>query len=390
MLTLIDALRVMKVLVVNCGSSSLKYQLFGASEDGERLAAKGTIEKIGEAGARAANHREAAEIAFRELHDSGALASADEIDGIGHRVVHGGERFTSSVLIDDEVERGIEACADLAPLHNPHNLTGYRAMRQLAPRAPHVAVFDTAFHATLAPHAFVYGLPYEYYERDRIRRYGFHGTSHRYIAQRMQALEPNVTRVISCHLGNGCSVCAIEEGRSVDISLGFTPLEGVLMGTRSGDIDASAVLYVMKTRGMDVARAERLLNHESGLLGVSGVSNDMRDLQKAAAVGNARAALAIDIFCYRVRKYIGAYMAAMNGAGAVVFTAGIGENSAEIRAKICTGMENLGIHLDVELNRRARGECRLSVPGTPVGVWMIPTNEELLIARDTRRCILAA
>ena len=378
----------MKILVVNFGSSSLKYQLFDFSGGAARQAAKGSIEKIGTPGARAGNHIEAAGQAFQELKRSGALDSADQIDGIGHRVVHGGERFTASVRIDDAVVREIEACAELAPLHNPHNLTGYRAMCKLAPKAPHVAVFDTAFHTTLPPHAYVYGLPYEYYERDRIRRYGFHGTSHRYIAQRVHALAPGAKRIVSCHLGNGCSVCAIESGRSIDTSLGFTPLEGLLMGTRTGDIDASAVLHVMKLHGMDVSRAAVLLNSESGLFGVSGVSNDMRDLQKAAREGAMRAALAIDIFCYRVRKYIGAYMAAMNGANAIVFTAGIGENSPEVRAQICGSLENLGLHLDHELNARARGECRISVPGTPVEVWMIPTNEELLIAQDTRDCIL--
>ncbi len=378
----------MKILVVNCGSSSLKYQLFDFSRGEERRVAKGAVEKIGVAGGGARDHRAAASLAFEELRNSGLIQSAEEIDGVGHRVVHGGERFTSSTRIDEAVLREIEACCELAPLHNPPNLAGYRAMKELVPQAAHVAVFDTAFHTSLPAHAYVYGLPYEYFERDRIRRYGFHGTSHRYVAQRVAALEPAARRIVSCHLGNGCSICAIEDGRSVDVSIGFTPLEGLLMGTRSGDLDPSIIFHLIKTQGLDPVRIEKMLNHESGLLGISGVSNDMRDIVLAAAAGNARAELAIEIFCYRARKYIGAYLAALNGADAIVFTAGIGENSPDVRARICKDLENLGVHLDTESNTRARGECRINVPGMPVSMWLIPTNEELLIARDTQRCIL--
>ncbi|MEJ5369474.1 MAG: acetate kinase [Bryobacteraceae bacterium] len=348
----------MRVLVLNAGSSSLKYQVIRIESGAEEVERKAAVERIGSPGS-AANHREA----VRE-----ALERAGEVDAVGHRVVHGGERYKEAVLIDEEVERVIEECCALAPLHNPPNLACYRAARDLLGSVPHVAVFDTAFFQTLEPHVFLYGLPLEYYERDHIRRYGFHGTSHRYVsaqAARLLGKPPEECRLITCHLGNGSSICAVRGGRAVDVSLGFTPIEGLVMGTRCGDLDPGVVFHLMRAKGMSVDEVEDLLIRRSGLLGLSGRSNDMRDLVEAAAGGDARARLAIDVFCYRAKKYIGAYWAVLGGADAVVFTGGIGENRAEVRERILEGLEKLG-----------RFET-----------LVVPTHEELLIARDTARVV---
>jgi acetate kinase len=405
----------MKILVLNCGSSSVKFQLIETTPEliaanQDRLLAHGTVEKIGtdeaivscEVTGRAGvkfsreilEHKAAIEAAVGCLTDpSGAvIRHPQEIEGIGHRVVHGGERFTQSALLDEGVVKQLEDLIDLAPLHNPHNLKGYYASRALFPHARHVAVFDTAFHQTLAPHAFLYGLPYVLYERYRIRRYGFHGTSHRYVSYRFAQLHGRTRqdyKLITCHLGNGCSMCAIDHGKSVDTSMGFTPLEGLLMGTRSGDLDPAALLHVMSHEDLEIREASSLLNKHSGLYGVSGVSNDMRTLLAEAAQGHERARLAINMFCYRAKKYLGAYFAAMNGADAVIFTGGIGENAPAVRAQICDGLSAFGIVLDPARNAAALGaEQDLSAAGATTQVWVIPTNEELLIARDTLRALL--
>ena len=306
-------------------------------------------------------------------------------------MVHGGESFRESVVIDEAVLKSIEDCVPLAPLHNPHNLTGYFASRRLLPQARHVAVFDTAFHQTLPPMAYTYGLPHALASRYRLRRYGFHGTSHRYLALRFAQIHqraPEAFNLITCHLGNGCSMCAIERGRSVDCSLGFTTVEGLLMGTRSGDVDAAAVLHLMEWEKLSPERMQALLHKESGLYGISGISNDVRTLLEHAASGDERARLALEVFCYRIRKYIGAYYAALGGADAVIFSAGIGENAPAIRAAVCEPLAALGIRVDPERNSQAVGvEMDISAEDAPVRVWVIPTNEELLIARDTVRCL---
>jgi acetate kinase len=372
-----------QILVLNSGSSSLKYQLIELT--GERRLAKGEISKIG---GQVRNHDEALTAAFKNLTESGARL--DEIAGVGHRVVHGGEDFQQSVIIDDKVLRLIEKASELAPLHNPANLKGYYASKALLPKATHVAVFDTAFHHTLPPRAYLYGIPYDYYTRDKVRRYGFHGTSYRYVSERFAQIQGKPLseyKLIACHLGNGCSVCAIDRGKSVDTSMGFTPLEGLLMGTRSGDIDAGAVTYLM---GLGVTHADSLLNEKSGLLGLSGVSNDMQVVLAEAAKGNQRAELAIEVFCYRVTKYIGAYFAAMGGADAIVFTAGIGEHAALIRARSCASLAGLGVTLDPAKNDAAVGkEQKISPDNASPAVWVIPTDEELVIARDTVKAITA-
>ncbi len=348
----------MRVLVLNAGSSSLKYQVIRLDNGTEDVEVKGSVERIGSPGG-VADHRDA----VRE-----ALAMAGAVDAVGHRVVHGGEKYRDAVRIDAGVERAIEECCALAPLHNPPNLACYRAARDLLGGVPHVAVFDTAFFQSLEPHVFLYGLPLEYYERDHIRRYGFHGTSHRYVSARAAELlgkPAEACRLITCHLGNGCSICAVRDGRAVDVSLGFTPIEGLVMGTRCGDIDPGVVFHLVRAKGMSLDVVEGLFIRRGGLLGLSGRSNDMRDLVEAAASGNARAQLAIDVFCYRAKKYIGAYWAVLGGADAVVFTGGIGENRAEIRQQILNGLEHLG---------------RLEA-------LVVPTHEELLIARDTARVL---
>jgi acetate kinase len=400
-----------KVLVLNCGSSSVKFQLIETGAGGaERTLAKGSVENIGgpallryEADGRRPlresdeilEHKIAVERCLELLtrQGDGVLGSRDEIDAVGHRVVHGGERFHESVLIDDDVLAGIEECIELAPLHNPPNVKGYRAARELLGERPQVAVFDTAFHQTLPPHAYLYGLPYVLYERHGIRRYGFHGTSHRFVAQRLAELlgrplqEPSL-RLITCHLGNGCSITAIRGGRSLDTSMGFTPLEGLLMGSRSGDLDPAILPHVMAKEELQAGELQALLNKHSGLLGVSGVSNDMRALLEAEAKGSERAGAAVDLFCYRLKKYVAAYVGVLGGVDALAFAGGIGENAPAIRARALAGLEALGLRLDAGRNESARGvERELSPGGQAARVFVVPTNEELLIARDTARLV---
>jgi acetate kinase len=371
----------MKILVLNAGSSSLKFNLFEVTPEtiaanSERVLAKGEAERV-------AGMADALQSVFRQID----IAS---VDAVGHRIVHGGDRFHESVIIDDRVEKEIDDLSVLAPLHNPHNIEAYRAAREHLPNVPQVAAFDTAFHHTLPPRSYTYGLPYEYLTEKKIRRYGFHGISHRYVSWRFAQLHGKKRgdyRMITCHLGNGCSVCAIDSGKSIDTSMGFTPLEGLIMGTRSGDVDAGAVLHLITHEREDPGQLLLVLNGASGLKGISGISNDMRDLLREEAAGSERAALAIDAFCYRVRKYIGMYLAAMNGADALIFTAGIGENAAAIRARICEGLGNLGIALDPALNENGSREPR-EIGRSKIPVWVVPTDEELMIARDTLRCIL--
>ncbi|NUQ21269.1 MAG: acetate kinase [Gemmatimonadaceae bacterium] len=407
----------MNVLVLNVGSSTLKFQLVRtdagrmAANSDEKLA-RGTIERIGgeavytlrgRAGeaqrgtAQLRDHRAVVEFVAKWLVSNDAGTGIDrisEIDGIGHRVTHGGEQFRRSALIDDAVLRGIEETIDLAPLHNPHNLRGiYAARSVLGGGVPQVAVFDTAFHQTIPERAYLYALPYQYYRRHRVRRYGFHGTSYRYVAHRYRMLTGRTreqTNVIALHLGNGASACAIAGGVSVDTSMGFTPLEGLVMGTRSGDLDPAILDYIASKEGLSLPDVEGLLNKQSGLLGISGLTNDMRELlAEAEEHDDRRAWLAIEMFCYRVRKYIGSYLAAMNGAEAILFAGGIGENAAPVRSTVCEGLEWLGVKLDAQKNRDTVGgaEGKISGPDSRVEVWVVPTDEELLIARDTVRVV---
>jgi acetate kinase len=395
------------VLVVNCGSSSIKYSLYRMRDGGaEEVLASGLVEKIGEAASRihhkAGGERETREVRAPDHHaafglmiqalaegPAAVISGPGDIQAVGHRCVHGAERFTESVRIDDEVIRAIEECVPLAPLHNPHNLTGIRAAMALVPGVPQVAVFDTAFHQTLAPHAFLYAIPYDLYADHRIRRYGFHGTSHRYVteaAARVLGKPPPDTSVITAHLGNGCSVTAVAGGKSVDTSMGMTPLEGLVMGTRSGDVDPALAFHLVRTLGMTVEEIDGLLNRRSGLLGVSGVSNDMREVLEAAAGGNQRADLAIEIFCYRLKKYVGAYTAVLGRVDALVFTGGIGENAAGIRERTCRGLDGIGYVLDASRNSSAaRGPRDVATAGSPKRILVIPTDEEAMIARDTAR-----
>ena len=407
----------MKILVLNVGSSSVKFQLIetdGAAIEGnqDQRLARGQIERIGgeaivtlSAGtaepslttATIRNHAEAVEriIAWMTDPASGvAISSASEIEAVGHRVVHGGEQFTSSTLVDDAVRRKLEALIDLAPLHNPHNLRGIAAARAvLGANVPQVAVFDTAFHQTLPETAFLYAIPYQLYRRYRVRRYGFHGTSHRYIAYRYRQLTGRTheqTRIITLHLGNGASACAIAAGQSMDTSMGFTPLEGLVMGTRSGDLDPAILDFISIKEGTSLRDIDTMLNKQSGLLGLSGLTADMRELLAEEDANNdRRARLAIEIFCYRVRKYIGAYLAALNGVDAIVFSGGIGENSPAIRERICADMDWLGIQTDSARNATLlnRAEGRFDRGGSRVALWVVPTDEELLIARDTWRVV---
>ncbi|HEV2426128.1 MAG TPA: acetate kinase [Terriglobia bacterium] len=404
----------MNILVINCGSSTVKFQLIETSPEHidsntDRLLAKGEVDRIGSSEAMVnyqvtgsapvrtvsaiQNHTEAVQAALDCLTGpSGLVKDLGEIQGVGHRVVHGGEALQASTLIDDQVAREIERCVELAPLHNPHNLKGYEAARKLLPQARQVAVFDTAFHHAMPAHAFHYAIPMIYYARDRVRRYGFHGTSHRYLNYRFARLhghDRSAYKVITCHLGNGCSVCAIDHGRSIDTSMGLTPLEGLIMGTRPGDLDPGVLCYLLHREGMAPNELEAELNRHSGLYGISGVSGDMRDLLGEAEKGSKRAELAIDMFCYRVKKYIGAYLAALNGADGIVFSGGIGENAPAIRARICEDLGVFGIQLDPQDNSEVQGPEKLISPrGASPEVWVIRTNEELLIARDTVRCIL--
>jgi acetate kinase len=403
-----------KVLVLNCGSSSVKFQLVEtdaetAAAGRDRSLARGLVENIGGAAMlryEAAGRpplRESAEILEHKLAieraldlltrpDVGVLRGRGEIEAVGHRVVHGGERFHASVLIDDDVLRGIEECFELAPLHNPPNVKGYRAARDVL-AVPQVAVFDTSFHQSMPAEAFLYGLPWVLYQRYGIRRYGFHGTSHRFVSQRLaarlgRAVDDPGLRLITCHLGNGCSVAAIRGGRSVDTSMGFTPLEGLVMGSRSGDLDPAIVPHVMAREELGPSEASALLNKHSGLLGLSGLSNDMRTLLEAEAKGNDRAKLAVDVFCYRLKKYVAAYLGVLAGVDAVAFAGGIGENASVVRARALEGLAPLGLRLDPERNAAARGaEAEISPEGAQSRVYVIPTNEELLIARDTFRIV---
>ena len=400
----------MIILVLNCGSSSLKYQLLDMrSNDDFSLLAKGLVERIGmEMGdiTHTVTGREKEKLrlpikdhaeginqvlALLTDKDKGILKSVSEIDAVGHRVAHGGEFFSSSVKVDADVIEKIERCCELAPLHNPANLLGIKAMEKLIPGLPQVAVFDTSFHQTMPDYAYIYPLPYKYYEQDKIRRYGFHGTSHKFVAQtgaELAGLDMAKSKIITCHLGNGSSITAIENGKSIDTSMGFTPNEGIIMGTRSGSVDAGALTFLMDKYGMDTAKLNSGLNKESGFLGVSGVSSDSRDIEAAAGEGNGRALLTQKIFRYDVLKYIGAYAAAMNGVDLIIFTGGMGENDYISRAEICKRLTYLGVDFDEAVNDKLRGKNTiLTKPGSKVKVAIIATNEELVIARDTMNIV---
>ena len=392
----------MKVLVINCGSSSLKYQVLDMTT--EVLLCKGLVERIGMDGSVITHekigmdkfkletpmksHKEAIGHVLDAVIDSehGVVKSMDEIGAVGHRVVHAGEKFASSVLITEDVKRALTDCIELAPLHNPPNLLGIDACEQLMPNTPMVGVFDTAFHQTMPPESYIYALPYEYYTKHGIRRYGFHGTSHKYVAERAaEILNVDIEdlKLITCHLGNGASVSAIKRGKCIDTSMGFTPLEGLVMGTRCGDIDPAIVTFIREKEHLKQGEANEILNKKSGVLGISGVSSDFRDIEEAAAEGNERAQLALKVFAHKVRFYIGAYIAEMNGVDAIVFTAGLGENGIAMRDIICNDLGNLGIKLDLVKNRVRGKETIISRDDSKVKVLLIPTNEELMIARDT-------
>lgn len=391
----------MKVLVINCGSSSLKYQLIDS--ESEKALAVGLCERIGIDGrlnhtpaggekvvidAAMDTHEAAIKLVLEALTDKnhGVIKSLDEIGAVGHRVVHGGEKFASSTVITDEVMKAIEECNDLAPLHNPANLIGINACKRIMPNVPMVAVFDTAFHQTMPAKAYLYGLPYEYYEKYKVRRYGFHGTSHSFVASRaieMAGLDRNNSKVIVCHLGNGASITAVLNGKSVDTSMGLTPLEGLIMGTRSGSIDPAIMEFIANKENKTIEDVMNILNKKSGVLGLSGVSSDFRDLEKAAEEGNERAKLAVEVFAYRVAKYIGSYVAVMNGVDAIAFTAGLGENDKNVRISVSSYLEFLGIKIDLDKNNIRGKESIISTADSKVKVCVIPTNEELAIARET-------
>ena len=393
----------MKVLVLNCGSSSLKYQLIDM--ENEAVLCIGLVERIGIEGSILTqkkdgvegkyiveqpmkDHQDAIKLVLEGVLDPtyGGVKDMKEIDAVGHRVVHAGEKYASSVLITEDVIKALEECVELAPLHNPPNLLGIAACKELMPTTPMVGVFDTAFHQTMPPEAYIYALPYEYYTKYGIRRYGFHGTSHKYVAEKAaQMLNVNLDdlKIITCHLGNGASVSAIKRGKCIDTSMGFTPLEGLVMGTRSGDIDPAIVTYIREKEGLPQGKANEILNKKSGVLGISGVSSDFRDLEEAVAEGNERAALALKVFAHKVKFYIGAYIAEMNGVDAIVFTAGVGENDVTMRELICNEMGNLGIKLDLVKNKVRGKETVISMDDSRVKILLIPTNEELMIARDT-------
>ncbi|MDD4565173.1 MAG: acetate kinase [Eubacteriales bacterium] len=398
----------MKILVINCGSSSLKYQVLDMTN--EMLLAKGLVERIGIEGSilthekigmdkykveeSMSNHKDAISHVLKALTDKehGVISSMDEIGAVGHRVVHAGEKYASSVLITDDVINALTECIDLAPLHNPPNLLGIAACQELMPNTPMVGVFDTAFHQTMSPEAYIYAIPYEFYEKYKIRRYGFHGTSHKYVAERTaDILGVNIEdlKLITCHLGNGASVTAIKRGKSIDTSMGFTPLEGLVMGTRSGDIDPAIVSYIREKENLPYGEATNILNKKSGVLGISGVSSDFRDLEEAIAQGNERAALALKVFAHKVKFYIGAYIAEMNGVDAIVFTAGVGENAINMRDVICSELGNLGIKIDLVKNKVRGKETIISRDDSKVKILLIPTNEELMIARDTYNIVKA-
>ncbi|NJP36994.1 acetate kinase [Alkalicoccus luteus] len=390
-----------KIMAINAGSSSLKFQLLTMPE--ETVVTKGLVERIGMDDAVFAievdgekkkettsipDHAEAVRLLLDKLTRYRIIASLDEIEGIGHRVVHGGEKFNDSVFITDDVIQGIEDVSELAPLHNPANLTGIRAFREVLPNVPAVAVFDTAFHQTMPEESYLYSLPYEYYEKYGIRKYGFHGTSHKYVSERaseMLGRPVENLRLISCHLGNGASIAAIDGGKSIDTSMGFTPLAGVTMGTRSGNIDPALIPYIMGKADLSAEEVMNVLNKRSGMLALSGFSSDLRDIELQASDGNERAKLALDVFTSRIHKYIGSYAARMHGLDAVIFTAGIGENSDVIRAQVLKGLEFMGIYWDPALNKTRGEEAFINYPHSPVKVLVIPTNEEVMIARDTLR-----
>lgn len=392
----------MNVLVINCGSSSLKYQLIDSET--EAVLAKGLCERIGIDGrlvyqktgldkeiteAAMPTHKQAIQMVLDAIVNpkTGALKSLAEVDAVGHRVVHGGEKFASSVVLTEEVLAQIEECNDLAPLHNPANLIGIRACQELMPNVPMVGVFDTAFHQTMPAKAYMYGLPYEYYDKYKVRRYGFHGTSHSFVSKRAAELvgKPyDAVKTIVCHLGNGASICAVENGESVDTSMGLTPLEGLVMGTRSGDIDPAILEFIAKKEDLDIAGLMTMLNKKSGVFGLSNnLSSDFRDLTSAAESGNEIAATTVDVFCYRVAKYVGSYVAAMNGVDVIAFTAGIGENASLVREKVMEYLGYLGVAIDKEANDSHGEEVKISTPDSKVDVFVIPTNEELAIARET-------
>ena len=394
----------MNVLVINCGSSSLKYQLLDM--DTEKLLVKGLCERIGidgvlkhklpdrthEAQIPMPDHDAAVKVVMDALldNDHGVLKTMSDIHAVGHRVVHGGEAFSDSVIVTEKVEKAIEDCCELAPLHNPPNLIGIRACKRVMPGVPNVAVFDTAFHANMPAKAYMYALPHELYENHKIRKYGFHGTSHKYVsmvAADMLKRPYDQLKIITCHLGNGASICAINGGVSVDTSMGLTPLEGLAMGTRSGDIDPAVIPFIMQKENMTAHEVVDLLNKKSGMLGISGSSSDFRDLSAEEGKGSPRAKLALDLFCYRVARYVGSYAAAMNGVDAVVFTAGVGENHVDVRKRICSYLGFLGLELDHEKNSQRGQAMDISASGAKVRALAIPTNEELVIARDTKKAL---
>lgn len=396
----------MKVLVINAGSSSLKYQLIDMTN--ESVLAKGLCDRIGiensfikqSKGDEEAvvinkvlkNHKDAIEAVISALTDDkiGVIKSMSEISAVGHRIVHGGEKFNSSAVINEQVMDAVRECIDIAPLHNPPNIIGIEACQQIMPNVPMVGVFDTTFHSSMPEHAYLYAIPYELYQKYGIRKYGFHGTSHKYVSERAAELlgKPlSEIKIITCHLGNGSSICAVNKGKSIDTSMGFTPLQGLAMGTRSGTIDPEVVTYLMEKEDLTVKGVSNLLNKKSGVLGVSGVSSDFRDLHSAADEGNKRAQLALDIFAYGVKKFIGEYIAVMNGVDAIVFTAGIGENNPEMRSVILDNMDFFGIEIDAEKNKIRGQEIDISTPDATVRTLVIPTNEELAIARETMRLL---
>ncbi|GEN51794.1 acetate kinase [Halobacillus faecis] len=388
-----------KILAINAGSSSLKFQLIEMPE--ETVITKGLVERIGlndavftievndekdETVTDIPDHGEAVKMLLDKLTANGIIESLDEINGVGHRVVHGGERFSESVLITDEVIQEIEDVSDLAPLHNPANLTGINAFREVLPNVPHVAVFDTAFHQSMPEQSYLYSLPYEYYEDYGIRKYGFHGTSHKYVSERaaeMLGRPVEELRLLSCHLGNGASIAAIEGGKSIDTSMGFTPLAGVTMGTRSGNIDPALIPFIMEKTGKTANEVMNVLNKESGMLALSGFSSDLRDIEKRAEDGDERAELALEVFSARIHKYIGSYAARMHGIDGIIFTAGVGENSVAMRERVLKGLEFMGVYWDPALNKVRGKEAFVNYPHSPVKVMIIPTNEEVMIARDT-------
>ncbi len=396
----------MKILVLNCGSSSIKYKLYNM--DDESVLAQGGVERIGIEGSfikvklpngekkqideDLPTHKEGVALVFKVLLDPeiGALKSLDEIDAVGHRIVQGGDLFEKSCIVTPEVEKGIESLIDLAPVHNLGHLRGLRAVDALMPDVPQVTVFDNAFHSTMPDYAYLYAIPYELYEKYHVRRYGFHGTSHRYVSQRVcEFLGEDITKkkIITCHIGNGASVAAVKYGKVIDTSMGLTPLAGVMMGSRSGDIDPSAVTYIMEKLGKQPQEMSEYLNKQSGVLGITGISSDMRDVEDAANEGNAKAQLALKMYAYRIKKYIGSYAAAMNGVDIIVWTAGVGENQVSMRLNVCSDMEYLGIKMDPEANKARGVEKVISAPDSKVKVVLIPTDEEIVIARDTKQLV---